>query len=333
MELFNTFPITIRLVLDVGKVGVALFFLMTGFLCNRSLERQTPGKFLANKVLRIYPVYIVGFSITFLFIYMYNYTGGRGFPYNFSNWLIQVSLFREWFWMPNIDGLSWTLEAQLKFYILIAIIALFKKQKSAKFVSLVSGLLAFAAVLLSGNLDKMYNAGMTFWWRFSNGSLLAILCLTYMLLGTAFYQHHIGLWSTGKLFAVIVVLYTFFIFACLAYAPNALEIILNYTYGLVIFSSTYTLSRNGGSSVFQWKVVRFLAKISYPLYVVHGLVGFIIMTYLYNMGWSAFACFLTAVFIVIVLACLLHIFIEVPCGKFANRLLFGNKKKTNEPGK
>ena len=50
MELFNTFPITIRLVLDIGKVGVALFFLMTGFLCNRSLERQTPGKFLANKV-------------------------------------------------------------------------------------------------------------------------------------------------------------------------------------------------------------------------------------------------------------------------------------------
>ena len=34
--------------------------------------------------------------------------------------------------MPNIDVLSWTIEAQLKFYLMIALMALFKKQKSAK---------------------------------------------------------------------------------------------------------------------------------------------------------------------------------------------------------
>ena len=325
MGLVNIFPVTRRILFDMGKTGVALFFLMTGFLCNKSLDRQSPGKFLANKALRIYPVYIVGFSATFLCIYWYIAAQGGSFPYRFSNWLIQISLLREWFWMPNIDGLSWTIEAQLKFYLMIALMALFKKQKSAKCISITSGILTCAALLLSANMGKMYDAGLTFWWRFSSGSLLAIVCLTYMFLGTAFYQHYEGRWSSGKLTVVLALLFACFALSVMAYSPDAAEIILNYTYALGIFTAAYILSVDGHTTVFQCHVIRFLAEISYPMYVMHGLIGFMIMTALYEMGWNAYACFFTAIVTVIILSCLLHIVVEVPCGKYANRLLFGRK--------
>ena len=321
LELINFYPIMQRIHLDIGKLGVSLFFLITGFLCNNSLRKQSPGEFFINKIIRIYPVYIVGFSMTYLAIFLYLRGTGQEFPYDFKNWLIQVSLLREWFWMPSIDGLSWTLEQQMKFYLLIMFLAILKKQQNAKMLILLGIILAVTSQLISVNMDRMYQANMTFWWRFGSGVLMASVCLIYMLIGAAIYQHQNGCWTTVKLMIVLLVLYCCFVFAAVSFTTDATELVLNYSIGLFIFLSCYILSKNGGTTVFRWRIVSFLSKISYPLYVVHGIIGFIIMTWLYNLGWNSYLCFSTAVIVVVFLATILHALVEKPAGKLARRVI------------
>ena len=47
-----------------GAFGVALFFLISGFVIPFSLSRQRAGAFLVGRFFRIVPLYVVGFTIS-----------------------------------------------------------------------------------------------------------------------------------------------------------------------------------------------------------------------------------------------------------------------------
>lgn len=102
---------------NLGAYGVAIFFMISGFTITLSLENKSIKHFITKRFFRIWPTYLFGFSITFLMILIYTRWNGSVFPYEFKDWLIQCSLLRDWFWVPSIDGISWTLEIELKFYI------------------------------------------------------------------------------------------------------------------------------------------------------------------------------------------------------------------------
>lgn len=54
---------------ESGSFGVALFFLISGFVIPFSLERSSALTFAINRFFRLVPVYICGFSITLLSIF------------------------------------------------------------------------------------------------------------------------------------------------------------------------------------------------------------------------------------------------------------------------
>ena len=71
-------------------------------------------------------------------------------------------------------------------------------------------------------------------------------------------------------------------------------------------------------------VIRTLSKVSYPLYVLHGLNGFMLMTRLYEAGWNAYLCFIIAVSVTFFLSCLMHCYVEKPLSGWIGRLLFSD---------
>ena len=317
LELINPQPVFSRLYINFGSFGVSIFFLITGFLINRSLERQTPARFLAGRALRIYPTYIVGFSLTFLCIWLYTHFTGQPFPYRFSDWLKQVSMLREGFWMASIDGVVWTLEAQVKFYLLIALLAALRRNRSATGIVLTGMLLAAIATVLSANATRLFDAGHIRLYQFSDIAMLSCYCMSFMLMGIPLYQHHTGRWPAGKTVGTMLLLYACFAICATAYSAD----LVNYTYGLGVFVACYCLAQSGATSVFKWRCVRFVADISYPLYIVHGLNGYILMTALYDAGIQPWLCFVIAVFAAFAAAWLLHRFVEEPVGRLASRWL------------
>ena len=58
-------PIHKDLLFIIGRIGVAGFFLISGYLAVTSLERRNVKQFLFNRFMRLYPVYWLLLLMTF----------------------------------------------------------------------------------------------------------------------------------------------------------------------------------------------------------------------------------------------------------------------------
>lgn len=106
-----------KLSFNFGQVGVSIFFLITGFLCISSLDRDDSWRFLIKKVIRLYPVYIVSVLLVYFATLGYTAWAGTEMPFPFKSYLVQMTLLGDWIWYPGVDGIAWTMEVQLKMYI------------------------------------------------------------------------------------------------------------------------------------------------------------------------------------------------------------------------
>jgi len=112
--------------LDVGKAGVDIFFVISGFvmvsISNRSQNRDAkPGSFLLKRAIRIYPLYwfYTGISLVIFLIRpdLANRSGGVG----------QTSILHSILLLPDksgapIVGQGWTLIHEMYFYLIFACI-------------------------------------------------------------------------------------------------------------------------------------------------------------------------------------------------------------------
>ena len=65
-----------------GEFGVALFFLISGFVIPMSLQKYDWRGFLVGRILRIYPTYFAGFSVTLLGLLIAGGIFGKPFPFD-----------------------------------------------------------------------------------------------------------------------------------------------------------------------------------------------------------------------------------------------------------
>ncbi len=70
--------------IDLGPMGVAIFFLISGMVIPFSFVNSTRLGFFANRFMRIYPTYICGFAIAILNIYLINLYFGTSFPHKLN---------------------------------------------------------------------------------------------------------------------------------------------------------------------------------------------------------------------------------------------------------
>lgn len=66
-----------------GPYGVALFFIISGFVIPFSLQKMSCLGFLVNRFFRIVPTYVIGFSITLVAIFFSTRYFSREWPYTF----------------------------------------------------------------------------------------------------------------------------------------------------------------------------------------------------------------------------------------------------------
>ena len=75
-----------------GSFGVALFYLVSGFCICFSVEKRSFIKFWLHRLVRIYPVYCIGFGMVFIGILLYaNYYSRLGVQYSFNDYIVQIS--------------------------------------------------------------------------------------------------------------------------------------------------------------------------------------------------------------------------------------------------
>lgn len=121
--------------LQIGKVGVLIFFVISGYLITRSLARTTDvAAFYAKRLARIWPLFAVAAVTVFAIIQVAQPPIVSG-PYSFFEKqptaidLIANLFFLEDFGFTWVDGAYWSIVVELKFYFFIALFAFAFKQK------------------------------------------------------------------------------------------------------------------------------------------------------------------------------------------------------------
>ena len=124
LENFPQLPDTLKLIADYciifGQFGVGVFFIVSGLVIPISLRNVAWQDFILRRAVRIYPVYIAGFSIVVLAIYLLSIYTGSEFKYTSGEILAHFGVItRGPLGVDRIDGISWTLEVEIYFYIIM----------------------------------------------------------------------------------------------------------------------------------------------------------------------------------------------------------------------
>ena len=107
---------------DVGRIGVVAFFLVSGFVVPFSIRRDRPGpigSFLVKRAFRIFPAYWLSIPLGAL-------TGWWIWGREFSgrDFLLNFTMLHDVFGARPAEGLYWTLLVELVFYALCVVLLL-----------------------------------------------------------------------------------------------------------------------------------------------------------------------------------------------------------------
>ncbi|CAD7543764.1 acyltransferase [Aeromonas hydrophila] len=311
VSLLNSFSL-----FNWGAYGVALFFIISGFVIPFSLQKTSWLGFTINRTLRIVPTYIVGFSITLVAISISSHYFSRVWPFTIQEVLIHyIPGIRDILWSRGIDGIVWTLEIEMKFYFVCALlIVLFRKQSTLVFFAPV--LIFIVSIIINkyipdwGKTDaRLWQLAMTF--------MTVSQYIIYMFIGVVFHYVQRGRIDRDKAYLLIGIIFCLF---CLHWyigpASAGITVAWSYAFALLTFIFAFTYQSFFKSN----KFFDFLADISYPLYVIHGVAGYVALRILLDLGMKAWMSLLIVTGGCIFLSLVLHKLVEKPSQRIGKKL-------------
>lgn len=302
--------------LDLGGYGVALFFLISGFVIPISLHRYSVRGFAVGRLLRIWPTYAAGFVVTVVAIEFSSLHTRQPFPYSFVEVAIHsVPGLRDVLWSRYIDGVIWTLEVEVKFYLVCALAAPLVRRESL-WLFAVPLAIALACRLVTGTIDA---GPMTA----RHIQVLAVLAMSgqfivFMFVGTVMAYAHREKCSWPLALVLSGALICSFVWLTQV-GPWRTATVSLPSYGAALLTFVAALAlwrpRNGSPAL-----LRYLAKISYPLYACHQLLGYAVIAVLLQVGVPALLAITSALACTVGVATLIHYLVEAPSHRLGQAL-------------
>jgi len=309
-------------IFQYGSMGVELFFMVSGFVILLSSENKPILYFVTSRITRLYPAYWVGVTLTAIVIAIY---GGEKFSVTTYQYLVNLTMINEMFHVQNIDGVYWTLFVEIRFYLLIFLLMLFRQMKYLKFYLLVWALISILYHIVTlpsllnffliSNVAPFFIAGAVFYMAYRNNkfSFLDYLILFLSFIASIMYLNkHISHMSEvfnhqfnmSIIFSILISFY--FIF-------------------FAVSNNVFLINKDK-------KIYNVMGGVTYPLYLIHSYIGYIIFNNLYAL-MNKYVLLLSTVLLMILFSYIIHIFIEKKLGKymkkqilqFIDRLAFRDK--------
>jgi len=266
-----------------GQRGVEVFFVISGFAIELSLESTTSARdFLMSRAVRLYPTFWAALSVTLTVV------GVFGLPdraVSFRDALLNLSMIPASLGAQAADAVYWTLERELRFYglvLLLLSLGLRRYTVHALLVTVALQTIGATSHWMPHWLADLSNAGWAH--LFTCGVLLAR-------------SRREPSWQ--------------------AFVPIALCILASRSLGFLPFAC------GAGAVALVWIASRpsvgahlrpliFLGKVSYPLYLVHQYVGYVVMRALYARGAPPAVAIASAIVVGLLTATALHFAVEEP---------------------
>jgi len=249
-----------------GYLGVHLFFMISGFVILLTAMKRDVVQFVISRIVRLYPAFWAGVSFTTLMIVFY---GEELFSVSLPQYLSNLTMIDGYLGVEPVDGVYWTLLVEIKFYILIFGILLIKKIQHIDWF--LTGWLAISLVDVVMPLPKLIQFFLFPEWAsyFISGALF------YLIKLKGFKSRYIALLvisfclSLFYAYQETIELSEFYSASFNAVIPLSL-ISLFYLIFVLIITNKVTFFR--GTWVLK------VGALTYPLYLVHQNVGFMLFT-------------------------------------------------------
>ncbi len=306
---------------DFGFFGVVLFFIISGFIITYVAQRENTLSFITKRVFRIYPTYIL--SLVVILLANFIYTSATGLKSlgdrNFEDFLWASSLLHLVRIPANsISGVAWTLIIEVIFYILCAIFLGFIKNRPRLAMLCILG--SVIAILV-----PCKNFGPNYFLFAISVSYVPFLLMGQLLY--YFWSKRIKLWEFGLLWLLIygTIMYTIENLQPRFYQLNN-SYPITFMYAYVVFVIGLVLNER----IRVPRVIEFYSRISYSVYLYHGGVGLLILSYLkLNLKLNYTLSLAVTLVLVTLVSYLSWRFMESPSQNFARYLLrrWKNRKK------
>lgn len=300
----------------LGHFGVALFFLISGFVIPFSLLERGRLQFAVARFFRLWPTYAVGLSATSLLVIACAAWFGQPRPFAWTTYWLQLGFIQDMTGVTSIDGIVWTLEIEVRFYVLMALLA--GPLRGGRMWPLLACAVAFASLTFSASLlpGWLQSGG----WPYDPlyGLTLTARMLCYMLIGTVFNFTYRGLVGWPSAGGAVALLGATFVaqWALGSLSADFNAGVIAYTAAACVFGAAYA-SRE---SLRVPAILNWLAEISYSLYVIHGVSGYVVMRIAWDLGAGLGTCIVIGVAFAFGAATLLNVVVEAPTRAFGHQL-------------
>jgi peptidoglycan/LPS O-acetylase OafA/YrhL len=301
-----------------GHLGVMLFFLISGFVISLSINRTDPLTFLIRRAIRIYPTCFAAVIFTVISVTVYCRLFNVPTAFSWDVILNSALLTSGWVGQGGLIPVLWSLSAEVAFYLLVALVVSLTRSKFGVREIFIAGLICCAIIFLGASFVNKLNSWPALAIALKWASYLAAY-ISYMLIGGALAiavhgeQPKIvkigGIASSILIYCLSVFLYNRHTAGLGTDIASGIEI-------LILFSAVLYFGRNWDGS----RITNFLGDISYPLYLLHIPLAWIVLYEVTRRGISLHLAVAAAVTGVTLLAWLFHILVEKPSQLLSQRV-------------
>lgn len=144
----------------LGILGVELFFIISGFVILMTVWGRGLGAFARSRLVRLYPAYWLSLGAVAA---LYGLTGVKVLDPKLSpgEYLLNATMFQRLFKVTDASGVYWSLWAELRFYLLMAILVIVGVTYGRVLAFAGIWLAAALAVKLLGRAELFDNAVVT----------------------------------------------------------------------------------------------------------------------------------------------------------------------------
>jgi peptidoglycan/LPS O-acetylase OafA/YrhL len=309
-------PLANKIVFDYGDLGVAIFFVLSGFVMaltaqNVRFDFGNASKFIVRRLLRVTPPYYFAIFMALFFIFVKSHSLHLEYiPPKISAVFQHLLFLQDYFKTPQFNMVFWTLCIELQFYILFALLVwlsdyIHKKCNIDSARTIVFCFTCVIALLWPLGIIKtvIWQGGFIgFWYLFSAG---VIVCWA---------------WLNKGFFLKFAVFYTIIILAIGSVQSSNFTIVGACTAFLLLIAGLI----NKMDSWLSWAWLQWLGLISYSLYLLHNPITGASFKVLHKLLPNGFAAEITAFFIAtsacLVIAYLSFLLIERPSINWSHRI-------------